>query len=91
MSDQDLYLTPDEAIKTLRRLRGKGYCYHLWVTQLALEPSGDMGYRLSNTVNVSLETACEFIRSTYRSKVVAEKDLRVQVTIRTRTIFIGRG
>lgn len=93
--DEELLLTPDQAVKMFRRMRRVTFRPHVMTfAPRAADPQ--TGYRAEACVELSCQGAISFVRSAYDRKQFVEEDVRVQVYVThpsyeggTSWVFIG--
>jgi len=81
--------TPKDAIKLLKRQRGKGMALFISVGQLApIEGEEGRVFPILGNVRVTLGAAVRFIEGAY-SETLAARGARIRVTTWGKCIFIG--
>ncbi len=95
LPDEELNLTPDQAVKLFRRMRR--VVFHLHVMTFATMPDDPRkGYRACGSVQLSCADAIKFVKDAWDRKQFREEDVRVPVHIKhpsydggTTLVFIG--
>lgn len=81
--------TPDEAIKFLKRQRGKGMAFFVCVGQLApIVGEEGRAFPILGNVRVTMGAAIQFVVNAY-SKTLVARGARIQVRTLGKCVFIG--